>query len=46
MAHAVAAAAVRETHEETGLIIGKINEDQLVPDFSNLDYVRAPLHPQ
>jgi 8-oxo-dGTP pyrophosphatase MutT (NUDIX family) len=45
MAHAVAAAAVRETHEETGLIIGNINADQLVPDFSNLDYVARAITP-
>ncbi|MEH6526909.1 MAG: NUDIX domain-containing protein [Sneathiella sp.] len=45
MAHAVAAAAVRETHEETGLIIGKVNADRLVPDFSNLDYIARAITP-
>jgi 8-oxo-dGTP pyrophosphatase MutT (NUDIX family) len=45
MAHAVAAAAVRETHEETGLVIGKVDQDKLIPDFSNLDYVARAITP-
>lgn len=45
MADAVAAAAVRETHEETGLILGDVKENALVPDFSNLDYVARAITP-
>ncbi|PHQ71315.1 MAG: NUDIX hydrolase [Sneathiella sp.] len=45
MANAVAAAAVRETHEETGLIIGNVEGNQLIPDFSNLDYVARAITP-
>lgn len=45
MAHAVAAAAVRETHEETGLVIGRVDNDQLIPDFSNLDYIARAITP-
>ncbi|MCC3304711.1 NUDIX hydrolase [Sneathiella sp. HT1-7] len=45
MAHAVAAAAVRETHEETGLIIGDLQGDQLVPDLSQLDFIARAITP-
>jgi 8-oxo-dGTP pyrophosphatase MutT (NUDIX family) len=45
MADAVAAAAVRETHEETGLVLGNLKENALVPDFSNLDYVARAITP-
>ena len=45
MAHAVAAAAVRETHEETGLIIGDVKADKVIPDLSNLDYVARAITP-
>ncbi|WP_373085722.1 NUDIX domain-containing protein [Sneathiella sp.] len=45
MAHAVATAAVRETHEETGLVIGDIRNGALVPDLSNLDYIARAITP-
>ncbi len=45
MAHAIATAAIRETFEETGLIVGDLIKDQLVPDLSNLDYVVRAITP-
>jgi 8-oxo-dGTP pyrophosphatase MutT (NUDIX family) len=45
MADAVAAAAIRETHEETGLVIGELQSETLVPDFSNLDYIARAITP-
>jgi len=45
MADAIAAAAVRETYEETGLVIGDVNAGNLVPDFSNLQYVARAITP-
>ncbi|MBO0334369.1 NUDIX domain-containing protein [Sneathiella sp. CAU 1612] len=45
MAHAVATAAVRETHEETGLVIGDLQGDQLVPDLSKLDFLARAITP-
>ncbi|MZR31099.1 NUDIX hydrolase [Sneathiella litorea] len=45
MAHAVATAAIRETHEETGLIIGDYQDDQLIPDLSQLDFIARAITP-
>ncbi|WP_339712419.1 NUDIX hydrolase [uncultured Sneathiella sp.] len=45
MAHAVATAAVRETHEETGLVIGDVHNDRLRPDLSNLDFIARAITP-
>ncbi|MEX0582496.1 MAG: NUDIX hydrolase [Sneathiella sp.] len=45
MAQAVATAAVRETLEETGLVIGDVRNDQLRPDLSNLDFVARAITP-
>jgi 8-oxo-dGTP pyrophosphatase MutT (NUDIX family) len=45
MAHAVATAAVRETHEETGLVIGDVQDDRLVPDLSRLDFIARAITP-
>ncbi len=45
MAKAVACAAVRETFEETGLVIGDLEKDILVPDLSGLDYIARAITP-
>lgn len=45
MSHAVATAAVRETYEETGLIIGDVRDGQLYPDLSNLHYIARATTP-
>lgn len=45
MARAIATAAIRETFEETGLIVGDLIKDQLVPDLSNLDYIVRAITP-
>lgn len=45
MSHAIAYAAIRETFEETGLIIGDIIEGKLVPDLSNLDFIARAITP-
>ncbi|MBL4667318.1 MAG: NUDIX hydrolase [Sneathiella sp.] len=45
MSHALAIAAVRETYEETGLVIGNVTEDKLYPDLSNLRYIARATTP-
>ncbi|MAZ03878.1 MAG: NUDIX hydrolase [Sneathiella sp.] len=45
MAHAVATAAVRETHEETGLVIGDVKDDTLLPDLSRLQFIARAITP-
>jgi 8-oxo-dGTP pyrophosphatase MutT (NUDIX family) len=45
MATAVAVAAVRETHEETGLVIGDIRDGKLHPDLSGLEFVARAITP-
>ena len=44
-AHAIAAAAVRETYEETGLVIGKEKNGTVEGDFSDLQYVARAITP-
>ncbi len=44
-AHAIAAAAVRETYEETGLVIGKENNGNVEGDFSELQFVARAITP-
>lgn len=45
MAEAIANAAVRETHEETGLIIGALHGDELRPDHSRLNFITRAITP-
>ncbi|GLQ07669.1 NUDIX hydrolase [Sneathiella chinensis] len=45
MAHGLGVAAVRETFEETGLVIGKCEDNILQPDLSNLDYIVRAITP-
>lgn len=45
MPHAIAAAAVRETFEETGLVIGQEKQGNLNGDFSRLEYVARAITP-
>jgi len=45
MAHALATAAVRETYEETGLVIGDLDGETLLPDLSNLSYIARAITP-
>jgi 8-oxo-dGTP pyrophosphatase MutT (NUDIX family) len=45
VARALAVAAVRETHEETGLVLGELHEGQLAPDLSGLDYIARAITP-
>lgn len=44
-ARAIAAAAVRETWEETGLVIGKLEGDALRPGLARLDYFFRAITP-
>lgn len=44
-ARAIAAGAVRETWEETGLIIGDLEGDTLQPDLAGLDYFFRAITP-
>lgn len=45
LSQAIAMAAARETWEETGLIIGDIKENNLVPDLSRFDYLARAITP-
>ncbi|MEH6402735.1 MAG: NUDIX hydrolase [Sneathiella sp.] len=45
MAHAIATAAIRETYEETGLIVGNMAHGQLRADFSSLEYIARAITP-
>jgi len=45
MAQAIATAAIRETFEETGLVIGDTSGGQLIPDLSQLDYIARAITP-
>ena len=44
-ARALAIAAVRETHEEAGLVLGRSEGDALLPDLAALDYVARAVTP-
>ena len=44
-AQGLAVAAVRETHEETGLRIGRMQNGTLRPDLSGLDYIARAITP-
>jgi len=43
--HALAIAALRETFEETGVVVGAVAGDAVVPDLSRLDYVGRAITP-
>lgn len=45
MAHALATAAIRETYEETGLIVGNVVHGQLRADLSILEYIARAITP-
>ncbi len=45
LARGLAIAAVRETHEETGLAIGELENGELLPDLASLDYVARAITP-
>lgn len=45
LARAAATAAVRETWEETGLVIGDVVNAQLRPDLSQLEYIARAITP-
>lgn len=44
-AHALAVAAVRETWEETGLVLGALHDDGLRPALERLDYIARAITP-
>ncbi|MEO7402756.1 MAG: hypothetical protein ABIU95_03710, partial [Burkholderiales bacterium] len=44
-ARALAIAAARETHEETGLAIGRIHDERLAPALDRLHYVMRAITP-
>lgn len=44
-ARALAVAAVRETHEETGLMLGELRNGRLLPALQPLDYVMRAITP-
>ncbi len=43
--HALATAALRETYEETGVAVGSLDGDVIVPDLARLDYVGRAITP-
>jgi 8-oxo-dGTP pyrophosphatase MutT (NUDIX family) len=45
LAHALAVAAVRETWEETGLVLGSLSQGVLRPDLQHLDYALRAITP-
>lgn len=45
LARGLAIAAVRETHEETGLTIGRLQGGELLPDLASLDYIARAITP-
>jgi 8-oxo-dGTP pyrophosphatase MutT (NUDIX family) len=45
LAHGLAVAAVRELHEETGLIMGRFERGRLLPDLAPLRYLCRALTP-
>lgn len=45
LARALAVAAVRETHEETGLVLGRLESGRLLPDLAALDLVAHAITP-
>jgi 8-oxo-dGTP pyrophosphatase MutT (NUDIX family) len=45
LAHALAVTAVRETWEETGLLLGTVRDGALLPDLQHLDYVLRAITP-
>jgi 8-oxo-dGTP pyrophosphatase MutT (NUDIX family) len=44
-AQALAVAAVRETYEETGLLLGQLRDESLLPSLEGLDYVLRAITP-
>lgn len=45
LARGLAVAAVRETHEETGLVLGELDSGELLPALDGLDYVARAITP-
>ena len=45
LARALAVAALRETYEETGLVIGRLEDGEFRPDLSDLSYVGRAITP-
>ncbi len=45
MARALAITAVRETYEETGLLLGEKRDRHILPDLSRLDYIARAITP-
>ena len=44
-AQALAVAAVRETYEETGLVLGEVSNESILPSLEPLDYVLRAITP-
>lgn len=45
VARGLAVAAARETWEETGLVLGKVTDQGLLPDLSGMDYLARAITP-